>query len=92
MLFKIFDCQKSFDRNHLKNTRPTNSGFLSITYFLHVVLISIHYSKVVVEGPMDHISSQLLRAQRDRPRSLHLQVSRILAANYRSIETGSRHE
>ena len=53
---------------------------------------SINYSKVVVEGPMDHISSQLLRAQRDRPRALHLQVSRILAANYRSIETGSRHE
>ena len=46
--------------------------------------------RVVVEGPMDHISSQLLRAQRDRPRALHLQVSRVLAANYRSIETGSR--
>ena len=39
---------------------------------------------------MDHISSNLLRAQKDRPRALHLQVSRILAANYRSIETGSR--
>ena len=48
------------------------------------------FIQVVVEGPMDHISSHLLRAQKDRPRSLHLQVSRVLAANYRSIETGSR--
>lgn len=28
--------------------------------------------------------------QRDRPQSLHLQISRILAANYRSLETGSK--
>ncbi len=28
--------------------------------------------------------------QRDRPRSLHVQVSRLMAANYRSRETGSR--
>ena len=55
-----------------------------------VTLPLSHRPQVVVEGPMDHISSQLLRAQRDRPRSLHLQVSRVLAANYRSIETGSR--
>ncbi|XP_059079286.1 bridge-like lipid transfer protein family member 3B isoform X2 [Tigriopus californicus] len=28
--------------------------------------------------------------QKDRPKSLHLQVSRVLAANYRSLETGSK--
>ena len=28
--------------------------------------------------------------QRDRPNALHLQISRILAANYRSLETGSK--
>ena len=28
--------------------------------------------------------------QRDRPRSLHVQASRIVCANYRSLETGSK--
>ena len=28
--------------------------------------------------------------QKDRPRALHVQASRILCANYRSLETGSK--
>ena len=28
--------------------------------------------------------------QKDRPKSLHIQASRVVAANYRSLETGTK--
>ncbi len=40
--------------------------------------------QILVEAPEE------TPRQRDRPRSLQLQVSRVVAANYRSRETGSR--
>ena len=35
-------------------------------------------------------AAQHQRVQKDRPRALHVQASRILCANYRSLETGSK--
>ena len=54
------------------------------------------YLDVKIEAIMFRIIVEALEAealhdrQRDRPRALHLQASRILCANYRSLETGTK--
>ena len=54
------------------------------------------YLDVKIEAIMFRIivetfeESALHDRQRDRPRALHLQASRILCANYRSLETGTK--
>jgi hypothetical protein len=41
--------------------------------------------QVMIDAP-----EEAPRGQRDRPRALHAQISRVLASNFRSLETGSK--
>jgi hypothetical protein len=44
------------------------------------------FLQVIVEA----VEEAQHQRQRDRPRAMHVQASRILCANYRSLETGSK--
>ena len=48
--------------------------------------IFFYFFQIIIEA-VEEASHQ---RQKDRPRALHVQASRILCANYRSLETGSK--
>ncbi len=50
----------------------------------------ILYSFFRLQVIIDAIEEPRHKCQKDRPKSLHVQASRILCANYRTIETGSK--
>lgn len=46
--------------------------------------------RMVVEASEEEKQAAAAQNQSERPQALHLQASRIVAANYRSHETGSK--
>jgi hypothetical protein len=46
--------------------------------------------RLVVEASEEEKLASAAQNQTERPQALHLQASRIVAANYRSHETGSK--
>ena len=74
-----------YKRINYTSSFSTSSGFCNGSPLKELNNLILHF-QIIIEA----IEEPQHQRQKDRPHALHVQASRILCANYRSLETGSK--